>query len=143
MIQCRRVWGILFGIMWRIGEKYREQGIFYNSFIVELTNIIFINLKNEEMASSHEILCINKNDRFNPQERITHVGGKNSPTEKWKLTVDEAIHGIETGKWNFYVNKGGSRVKVIISTSKNGRKYLKTENDGEEPNNLLSLPECI
>lgn len=94
------------------------------------------------MAALHEILCINKDDRYNPQERITHIGGRNSPTEKWKITVDDAIRGIESGKWSFYVNRGGSKVNVIVSTSRSGRKYLKTVNDGEEPNNLLSLPEC-
>lgn len=94
------------------------------------------------MASSHEILCINKDDRQNPQERITHIGGKNSPTERWKLGLDEAIRAIENETYSFYVSRGGSRVDVIVSKSRSGRKYLKTSNDGEEPNNLLSLPEC-
>lgn len=94
------------------------------------------------MASSHEILCINKNDRQNPQERITHIGGINPSLTRWKLSLDEAIRSIEKGEYSFYVNRGGQRVDVIISTSKSGRKYLKTRNDGEEPNNLLSLPEC-
>jgi len=31
---------------------------------------------------------------------------------------------------------------IIVAVSKYGHKYLKTESDGEEPNNLLSLPEC-
>jgi len=31
---------------------------------------------------------------------------------------------------------------VIVSNSAAGNKYLKTQNDGEQPNNLLSLPEC-
>lgn len=94
------------------------------------------------MASSHEIFCINKDDRKNPQERITHIGGKNSPIENWKLSLDAAIKSIEDGTYSFYVNRGGQKVEVIISTSRSGRKYLKTKNDGEEPNNLLNLPEC-
>jgi hypothetical protein len=32
-------------------------------------------------------------------------------------------------------------VKVIIAT-RLGREYLKTEADGEQPDNLLALPEC-
>jgi hypothetical protein len=50
--------------------------------------------------------------------------------------------GIEQGKWSFFVIKDGKTVKVIVATSKYGHKYLKTEADGEQPNNLLSLPEC-
>lgn len=36
----------------------------------------------------------------------------------------------------------GSVVSVIVAVSRFGNKYLKTEADGEHPNNLLSLPEC-
>lgn len=94
------------------------------------------------MASRHEVLCINKSDRTNPHERITHIGGRNGDGTAWKLTQQDAIAGIEGGKWTFYVSRGGRMVNVIVSTSKYGNKYLKTENDGEQPDNLLSLPEC-
>jgi hypothetical protein len=94
------------------------------------------------MASRHEVLCIRKTDRTNPHERITHIGGRNDDGTAWKITQDDAITGIENGKWTFYVSRGGRTVSVIVSTSRFGHKYLKTENDGEQPDNLLSLPEC-
>jgi hypothetical protein len=86
---------------------------------------------------------VNKSDRNNPHERITHIGGMNGDGTRWKLTQLDAIKGIESGKWAFYVQRGGSTVNVIISTSRYGHKYLKTESDGEQPNNLLSLPQCL
>lgn len=49
---------------------------------------------------------------------------------------------IDAGTHSFYVNVGGDKVKVITATSRYGNKYVKTEADGDEPNNLLSLPEC-
>jgi len=34
-------------------------------------------------------------------------------------------------------------VNVVIATSRYGNKYLKATADGDQPNNLLSLPECL
>lgn len=94
------------------------------------------------MAPRHEILCINKSDRTNPHERILSIGGRNEDGTAWKVSQPDAIEGIETGKWEFYVRRGGYIVNVVVAVSRYGNKYLKTQPDGEQPDNLLSLPEC-
>ena len=93
------------------------------------------------MAVNVEVECINKTNRSDPHERIQNVGGVNSDGTRWKLSVAEAIAGIETDKWKFWTAGGGKSVWIVIATH-NGHKYLKTEADGIHPNNLLALPEC-
>lgn len=93
------------------------------------------------MADNIEVKCINKTNRTDPHERISHIGGINPSGTRWKLPLDQAISGIESGKWKFYTSVNGKSVWVVIATH-NGRKYLKTEADGAQTNNLLSLPEC-
>jgi hypothetical protein len=53
----------------------------------------------------------------------------------------EVISAIEKKTHTFYTLVNGKRANVIVSTH-NGHKYIKTENDGLHPNNLLELPEC-
>lgn len=93
------------------------------------------------MAIDVQIRCIRKRDRMNPHERIQGIGGINPDGKRWYLTEEDAIAGIESGKWRFWTAGGGRSVWVVIALHM-GRKYLKTEADGIMPDNLLALPEC-
>jgi hypothetical protein len=84
--------------------------------------------------------CINKTLRQDLHRRISNIGGSQRG-KRWKMSVDEAIAAIATGKHSFYVNTD-SKVMWVIVAEHEGHKYLKTEADGLHPNNLLSLPEC-
>jgi hypothetical protein len=89
------------------------------------------------------VQCINKTDHYNPHERIRHVGGVNSDGTRWKMSQPDAIKAIENGEYSFYVEQpAGDRVSVVVAVSAAGNKYLKTAADGDQPNNLLALPEC-
>jgi hypothetical protein len=90
--------------------------------------------------AKHEITCINKADRQNPHERIQNVGGTRASGVRFKITQPAAIAEIERGE-QFFVHRAGRTVNVIVATH-NGNKYIKTEADGVQPDNLLALPEC-
>lgn len=95
--------------------------------------------------SNHQIQCVVRNIRrgaLAPQERITHICGKNFKGTEWKLSQAEAIHCIETGRWRFSVLAGERLLDVVIAHTVTGHKYLKTEIDIEQPDHLLALPEC-
>lgn len=92
------------------------------------------------MAESWQIACINRTNSSDPFERIGRVGGPEG--EGWTLSVDEIVAHIRNKAAHFWVDVGGQRVDVII-VSHSGREYIKTRSDGDSPNNLLSLPECV
>lgn len=89
------------------------------------------------MAQEKQITCITRRDRTNPHERISHVGGSG-----WKYTLDQAIGYVENGTYRFWTQGGGKSVWVVVATAASGHKYLKTEADGVQPDNLLALPAC-
>jgi Protein of unknown function (DUF3892) len=83
-----------------------------------------------------QVKCVDKTNRSDPHERISYIGG-----DGWKQAEDDAIYDIEHSNNSYYVHRGGYEVDVIVAT-RLGHKYLKTRNDGEQPDNLLALPEC-
>lgn len=89
-----------------------------------------------------QVQCIVKEaysqDRYHS---IQAIGGTSGGT-RWSMTKDAAIQAIESRTESFYVEQPvGHRVGIVVAT-RLGRKYLKTERDGEAPDNLLSLPNC-
>jgi hypothetical protein len=89
---------------------------------------------------SREIKCIIKTNRPGIHEGIHSVGGDILGV-RWRKTEVDVIAEIERRTEVYYVNKGGKPVLVVVA-QRLGKKYLKTEADGELQNNLLSLPEC-
>jgi Protein of unknown function (DUF3892) len=87
-----------------------------------------------------QIKCINRTERMDPHERISHVGGY--VTSQWKMTLNDAIGKIESREWAFFVQAHRRTVGVIVAVNPSGKKYLKTEADGDQPDTLLRLPEC-
>lgn len=88
------------------------------------------------MVTRLEITCINKTNRTNPHERIQTVGGNG-----FRYSVADAIKRIENGTNTFWT-RGGGKVADVIVAIRDGHKYLKTTNDGVQPDNLLALPNC-
>ena len=93
-----------------------------------------------KMAEKVQISCINKTNRESEYDCIGFVGGTHA-NAKWKLSLTDAIKGIESGRYSFYTSVGG-HVRNVVVASRNGVKDLKTESDNDTPDNLLSLPEC-
>jgi len=88
----------------------------------------------------YRVTCKEKHSLY---ERIVSIGCAEAGTGLNKrFSEDEAINRINSGADRFYVERPeGHRVWVIVAR-REGREYIKTEIDGEKPDNLLSLPDC-
>jgi hypothetical protein len=88
----------------------------------------------------YRVTCREKHSLY---ERIISIGCAEVGTGvTMRFTEDEAIKRINQGSDRFYVERPeGHRVWVIVA-EREGREYLKTEIDGERPDNLLALPAC-
>jgi hypothetical protein len=99
------------------------------------------------MAKAHvtgparRVTCINKTNREDPTQRITHVGDESSILGGWRMTLDEAIAFIDRGG-TLYVQEDGKPVEVFPRQGPSGKRYLTTTRDDTRENNLLRLPEC-
>jgi hypothetical protein len=93
------------------------------------------------MAARLEVAFINRSNRHNAHGSIENIGGRMG-AKIWKNSAEVVIDWIEHGLLSYYVKKDGQEVDVVVATGADGRKYLKTAADGEQPNSLLRLPEC-
>jgi hypothetical protein len=97
------------------------------------------------MFNEYQITNVDKQDRYNPHERIQRVLVKMPDGASQIMTQEEVIRAIEAMQ-SFYVLLDSTfdyyprKTRVIISLSSSEYKYIKTVSDGIWENNLLSLP---
>jgi len=56
------------------------------------------------------------------------------------MPVDDAIAKIESGEQVFFVQAHRRTVGVIVAVSPSGKKYLKAEADGDQPDSSSTTP---
>jgi hypothetical protein len=96
-----------------------------------------------EPRLSVRIDCAARNATASPHHRIREIGGRGRDGNDWRLSEDAAIAAIEVDGASFYVEwPKGHRIDVLVAQGL-GKRYLKAESDGESPDRLLALPECV
>ena len=86
-----------------------------------------------------QVTC-HKPDNADHDRRLQGLGGPGGGG--WYRSIDVLIQLIENEENRFWtVDQNDNSVWIEVH-KRNGRKYLKTQSDGVEPNNLLALPEC-
>lgn len=100
----------------------------------------------EDLIATYYVVCINKHPTHqDPHNRIQYIGtslvkGASAHSKKWPLAdVIKAIDNKTDTFWS--TDKKGDLVECLTATH-NGNKYVKTKNDGIQPDNLLAKDEC-
>jgi hypothetical protein len=91
------------------------------------------------------ITSINKADcdHENPYVAITALGWLNEATGQVGKSAREEIYNfIEHQNGEAYVIADSARARVVTATSPRGTRYVKTEADSTQRDNLLKLMEC-
>jgi len=92
------------------------------------------------MSRTIQIQFVSKSANGNAREDISYIGGIDPAGAKWRLSEPDAIAGIESGDWRFYVRIDGHAVWLNIARNPDGKKYLNAETLAAIPDPLLSLP---
>jgi len=94
------------------------------------------------MPISLQIQWSSKSARQDAHKRILKIGGVRCDGARWKRTQAQAIKDIQRDIYAYWVRvPGAGKVDVILAESRSGNQYIKTAADGEDPTNLLALPE--
>ncbi|WP_338225419.1 hypothetical protein [Algoriphagus confluentis] len=90
------------------------------------------------MKSRLQILCKSSNNS-DQQEIPSWIGGKNNQGELWSLPIPQAIEGMKTGKWDFFINFQGKSFEVELDQDHDPPR-LTTKSAGR--NLFQELPDC-
>ena len=112
-----------------------------SSAIVPATPSPTVQVPAAAVPNNLEVKFVRKSSGQSSHGRITHIGGMNADGSLWALSEGEAIAGLQSGKYRFFVSSGVARVEVRVATSRVGNLMLKSAADGRTSNNLVSLPD--
>jgi hypothetical protein len=73
--------------------------------------------------------------------RITDFGCVTNTNLYQFFSEEEGIKRIKSGD-TFYVERPVNHIVEVVIAKRENTEYLKTEPDGEKPDNLLALPDC-
>lgn len=97
-----------------------------------------------EDIMSVRVRCIKKasGDHENPYVAISTIGWQNPATgESGRSTRLEMYDWVVKGG-HAYVEASGYQARLVDAISPSGNKYVRTQSDSTQADNLLKLPEC-
>jgi hypothetical protein len=87
----------------------------------------------------YRVTCVTPHQKYH---RILGLGCYIASNVFMTFTEAQVIDMIENHGDTFYVERPTGHVVDLVVAERDGTKFVKTEADGEKPDNLLSLPTC-
>lgn len=76
-----------------------------------------------------------------PFNNVTHIGGRFTTGDPWQISIDQAISGIQSGKFTFQINRDpGIPEPLIVEDHPQYGLLLRSVLDGKQVSALASLP---
>ena len=95
------------------------------------------------MARYLRIRSTVKTARTDAHQRIEAICGLTPEGSHWTLTHEDAISQVENRACAFYIERPrDKRYDVNVAIDARAHKYLKTDADRDQPDQLLFLPDC-
>lgn len=86
------------------------------------------------------ILCTKRLTKGSFEGDITHISGVNGTGEKWNISIREAVEGINSGSFEFFIVEQFKEINVKVTGDI--EKSLTALGQGYLHNLLFDLPDC-
>lgn len=93
-------------------------------------------------ASITEVRWTTKSDRTSPHQRILEVGVPTMDGKCRRIPHDQAVRDQLHGVSQFGVSVDGIMIGLKVAKMSVGHRYLKSMDDGDQPEGLLNLLDC-
>lgn len=88
-----------------------------------------------------QVLWAKRKTRGPQKGELLHIGGINGAGEICNIPIDEAIQGINSGSWEFYLVENLQEIPVTICSLDESETFLSSKGHGYLHNLLEELPE--
>jgi hypothetical protein len=88
----------------------------------------------------HLVKWSEKKSAFGQNYQVSAIGGNSAHGSDWRVSEDNAITEIESGKKAYFIVLNGSVCDLVVGRA-GGITYLKSRTDTDLPHALLDLPD--
>jgi hypothetical protein len=92
------------------------------------------------MAYRLQVSCVIRSQEKEPNLYLRAIGGEIRDGGCWLLSQQDAIKGLDSGRWSFFLkDEYGVERAIVVGENDDRQRFLKVEGEGQTPERLLRL----